>query len=65
MRGEPHVIGSPDWFNHVSECWRLLNCAHSRATPDEGVRGYILRTLQARSVSFLTVSLSIKSGFTR
>jgi hypothetical protein len=49
----------------MTECWRLLDCALSRRNPDKGVRGYILRNPQARNVSFLTVSLSIKSGLTR
>src|SRR5437660_10435078 len=40
-RGEPDMIGSPIGSPHMTEWW--LHCALSRATPDEGVRGYILR----------------------
>ena len=57
------MIGSPIGSPHMTEWW--LHCALSRATPDEGVRGYILQNPQARSVSFLTVSFSIKSGLIR
>jgi hypothetical protein len=54
------MIGSPN----MTELWRLLHCA-LRAQPRTKGSGATYCEAQARSVSFLTVSFSIKSGLTR
>ena len=61
-RGEPDMIGSPIGSPHMTEWW--LHCA-LRAQPRTKASGATYCEAQARSVSFLTVSFSIKSGLIR